>query len=85
VGIYSVLSAIAFEVFHSGQGSQGILRRPSKQQLDTDFGSSKDVDVVEFMLKNGIEQAGEIKSSEAARNTMRGSNLSQSQPTGGSR
>ncbi|KAF9569274.1 DUF1960-domain-containing protein [Agrocybe pediades] len=72
----------SFEVFHSNQGSQGILRRPSKQQLDTVFGTTKDVDIVEFMLKNGTEQAGEMKFPEASRNAMRGGNLSMAQNLG---
>ncbi|KAH7930649.1 DUF1960-domain-containing protein [Leucogyrophana mollusca] len=48
-----------FEVFHSGQGAQGILGRPSKQQLDTIFGSTKDVDVITIILQKGTAQAGE--------------------------
>jgi len=49
----------SFTVFHSSQGSQGLLGRPSKQQLDYTFGTSKDVDVVEILLKKGKEQASE--------------------------
>ncbi|KAH6915090.1 ribosome maturation protein [Coprinopsis sp. MPI-PUGE-AT-0042] len=49
----------SFQVFHSTQGSQGILGTASKQQLDTVFGKNKDVDVVEYILKNGSQQAGE--------------------------
>jgi len=63
----------SFNIFHTGQGSQGILRRPSKQQLDTVFGSHKDVDVVEFMLKNGKEQASEgIQGASTNLNLSRG-------------
>jgi hypothetical protein len=32
---------IAFDVFHTGQGAQGLLIRPSKQELENTFGSSK--------------------------------------------
>ncbi|EGO02013.1 hypothetical protein SERLA73DRAFT_132746 [Serpula lacrymans var. lacrymans S7.3] len=49
----------SFEIFHSGQGSQGLLGRPSKQQLETVFGTSKDVDVMTIVLQKGREQAGE--------------------------
>lgn len=49
----------AFEIFHSSQGSQGYLGRPSKQQLENIFGTSKDVDVVQIMLEKGKEQTGE--------------------------
>ncbi|PPQ65375.1 hypothetical protein CVT24_011485 [Panaeolus cyanescens] len=49
----------SFEIFHSGTGSQGLYGRPSKQQLDTVFGTSKDVDVIEHILKHGREQKAE--------------------------
>jgi len=66
----------SFTVFHTGQGSQGILRRPSKQQLDTVFETHKDVDVVNFILTNGKEQAGEgitFSGSTGSTNMARGS------------
>ncbi|KAF9534669.1 DUF1960-domain-containing protein [Crepidotus variabilis] len=64
----------SFKIFHSIQGSQGILRTPSQQQLDTDFGFHKDVDVVEHILKNGKEQSGEgIKSGAGSLNLSRSS------------
>ncbi|KAI6003630.1 hypothetical protein EDD15DRAFT_2219082 [Pisolithus albus] len=47
------LCLAAFEVFHS---SQGILLRPSRQQLENVFGTSKDVDVLTTILRNGKEQ-----------------------------
>ncbi|KAF9238763.1 DUF1960-domain-containing protein [Melanogaster broomeanus] len=49
----------SFEVFHSGQGAQGLLGRPSKQQLDNTFGTSKDVEVISIVLEKGKEQPGE--------------------------
>lgn len=49
----------AFEIFHSSQGSQGYLGRPSKQQLENTFGTCKDVDVVQLLLQKGKEQSGE--------------------------
>ncbi|SJL02413.1 uncharacterized protein ARMOST_05740 [Armillaria ostoyae] len=45
--------------FHSGQGPQGILGKPSNQQLDTVFGSSKDVDVALIILEKGRHQVTE--------------------------
>jgi hypothetical protein len=49
----------AFQIFHSGQGAQGILGKPSNQQLDTVFGSHKDIDVVKIVLEKGTAQAGD--------------------------
>ncbi|OAX44047.1 DUF1960-domain-containing protein [Rhizopogon vinicolor AM-OR11-026] len=48
----------SFKVFHSGQGAQGILGTPSKQQLDTVFGTTKDINVVTVILEKGKEQSG---------------------------
>jgi len=50
--------AIAFQVFHSTQGAQGILGKPSKQQLDTIFNTTNDIDVVTAILERGKEQSG---------------------------
>lgn len=47
----------SFDVFHTGQGAQGIMGRPSKQQLDTVFGSHTDTDVVLQILEKGQLQA----------------------------
>ena len=70
------LFSTAFEVFHSNQGSQGILGRPSKQQLETAFGTHKDVDVITAVLGNGREQAGDaIRSGPNATNMSRGSTV----------
>ncbi|KAK7061979.1 SBDS domain-containing protein [Favolaschia claudopus] len=46
----------SFQVFVSTQGAQGVLGKPSHQQLDTVFNSHKDVDVVTIILKEGREQ-----------------------------
>ncbi|RXW23143.1 hypothetical protein EST38_g2698 [Candolleomyces aberdarensis] len=50
----------SFNVYHSAQGSQGLLNTPSNQQLDTVFGTHKDIDVVTKILKDGREQRGEL-------------------------
>ncbi|KAJ3574793.1 hypothetical protein NP233_g1527 [Leucocoprinus birnbaumii] len=50
----------SYSVYHTGQGTQGIQKTPSKQQLDTIFGTHKDVDVVEYILKNGRTQHGDL-------------------------
>jgi ribosome maturation protein Sdo1 len=47
----------AFEIFHTGQGTQGIMGTPSKQQLDSVFGTHKDTDVVLQILEKGTLQA----------------------------
>jgi len=49
----------SFEIFHSGQGSQGILGKVSKQQLDTVFGTHDDLDAMKILLENGKDQAGD--------------------------
>jgi len=49
----------SFEIFFSNQGSQGILGRPSKQQLENVFQTSKDVDIVQFILENGVLQSSD--------------------------
>ncbi|TFK68178.1 DUF1960-domain-containing protein [Pluteus cervinus] len=49
----------SFEVFFSSQGAQGLLGRPSKQQLENVFDTSKDVDVVLYILNNGKLQASD--------------------------
>jgi len=68
----------SFEVFHSSQGAQGLLGRPSKQQLDTDFNTHVDVEVVEYILKHGREQAGTMgTSSGGVTNLARGSFVDQ--------
>ncbi|KIM68955.1 hypothetical protein SCLCIDRAFT_20232 [Scleroderma citrinum Foug A] len=48
----------SFEVFFSNQGAQGILGRPSRQQLENVFGTSKDIDVVMKVLQWGKDQPG---------------------------
>ncbi|KAF9077019.1 ribosome maturation protein [Rhodocollybia butyracea] len=64
----------SFQVYHSTQGNQGILGKPSKQQLENEFGSSKDVDVVEIILKKGKDQPGEgITTQTFGTNATRGS------------
>ncbi|KAL4260037.1 Ribosome maturation protein SDO1/SBDS N-terminal domain-containing protein [Pleurotus pulmonarius] len=49
----------SFQVFYSNQGNQGLLGKPSKQQLDTVFGTHKDDDVVLAILQKGKLQASE--------------------------
>lgn len=48
----------SFKMFYSNQGAQGILGAPSKQQLDTIFGTTKDVDCMTQILEKGKDQAG---------------------------
>jgi len=49
----------SFEVLSSNQGPQGLLGRPSKQELDNVFGTHADVDVIQQILEKGKEEAGE--------------------------
>ncbi|KAI0796979.1 ribosome maturation protein [Abortiporus biennis] len=46
----------SFQVYFSNQGSQGLLGKASNQQLDNVFGSHKDIDVVEQILRKGSAQ-----------------------------
>lgn len=68
-------SIIAFEIHSSNQGPQGLLRRPSKQELDTEFGTHVDVDVIQIILEKGKEEAGESIASGkwASKNDSKGS------------
>ncbi|GAA6058024.1 hypothetical protein JCM3770_003977 [Rhodotorula araucariae] len=43
----------SFEIFHTGQGSQGLLRRPSKQELETVFETTNEDAIVEIILSKG--------------------------------
>jgi ribosome maturation protein Sdo1 len=64
----------SFKVFYSNQGAQGILGTPSKQQLDTVFGTTKDVDVMTQILEKGKDQPGSgFNSGTASTNFARGS------------
>ncbi|KAI1796164.1 ribosome maturation protein [Ganoderma leucocontextum] len=64
----------SFEIFWSNQGAQGLLGRPSKQQLENVFGSSKDVDVITQILNKGKEESGKaIKTATVAMNVNKGS------------
>ncbi|KAG1892182.1 DUF1960-domain-containing protein [Suillus subluteus] len=64
----------SFKVFYSNQGAQGILGTPSKQQLDTVFNTTKDVDVVTHILEKGKDQAGNgFTSGMTGTNVARGS------------
>ncbi|KAH8094949.1 DUF1960-domain-containing protein [Cristinia sonorae] len=66
----------SFSVFFSNQGTQGILGKASNQQLENVFGTHKDIDVIEQLLKKGTAQAGEgldQRSGQASLNINRGS------------
>ncbi|KPV78622.1 uncharacterized protein RHOBADRAFT_41166 [Rhodotorula graminis WP1] len=49
----------SFDVFHTGQGSQGILARPSKQELDAVFETTKEDEIVEIILTKGQIKSGD--------------------------
>ncbi|EJD53643.1 DUF1960-domain-containing protein [Auricularia subglabra TFB-10046 SS5] len=74
----------SFEVYHSNQGHQGHLGRPSKQQLDTVFGSHKEDDVVKAILEKGSLKAGEGFQKElSGLNTSRGGTAIDTRGSGG--
>lgn len=61
----------ATDVFFSNQGAQGILGKPSKQQLANVFGTTNEMEVIQQILEKGKSQQGEgIRSSN-----MGGTNL----------
>ncbi|PWN45318.1 DUF1960-domain-containing protein [Ceraceosorus guamensis] len=51
----------SFQIFHTGQGAQGIMGKPSKQDLDNFFGTHNDTDVVLQILQKGDLQAASAK------------------------
>jgi ribosome maturation protein Sdo1 len=65
----------ADDVFFSTQGSQGLLGRPSKQQLENVFGTFVDLEVIPQILEKGKPEHSEgIRSSDmAGRNLTFGS------------
>ncbi|KAK7695387.1 hypothetical protein QCA50_000023 [Cerrena zonata] len=64
----------SFDVLYSTQGSQGLLGKPSNQQLDNDFGSYKDVDVITQILQKGkLETGSGINTSTVGTNMSKGS------------
>ena len=65
---------VAFDVLYSTQGSQELLGKPSNQQLDNDFGTHKDVDVITQVLQKGkLETGGGINTSNFGTNVAKGS------------
>ncbi|KAL7412049.1 ribosome maturation protein [Mrakia frigida] len=64
----------SYDVFFSSQGATGQLGKASKQQLETVFGTSKDVDVVEKIIELGKVQEGKKISASgfASTNDSRG-------------
>ena len=63
----------AFQVFHSTQGSQGILGKASNQQLENVFGTHDDYDVATILLEKGTAQTSSgYKSDGLTKNLMHG-------------
>ncbi|RDX53867.1 DUF1960-domain-containing protein [Lentinus brumalis] len=64
----------SYEIFWSNQGAQGLLGRPSKQQLENAFGTSKDDEVIKQILEKGKEESGKgIRTGDGATNLSKGS------------
>ncbi|KAI3623551.1 hypothetical protein GLX27_004342 [Malassezia furfur] len=62
----------SFHIYHSGQGSQGILGQVSKQQLDTVFGTTKEDEAVVLVLERGHLQHGKMRNHDkSGRNSSR--------------
>ncbi|SHO79273.1 Uncharacterized protein MSYG_3623 [Malassezia sympodialis ATCC 42132] len=73
-----------FQIFSSGQGSQGIMGQLSKQELHTVFGTSNTDDAIVKLLEAGTLQAGTLRghdhsgrnqSNAAANITSQGNNM----------
>jgi Shwachman-Bodian-Diamond syndrome (SBDS) protein len=75
VSTHGLGSITAFEILSSNQGPQGLLGRPSKQELDNVFGTHADVDVIQQILEKGKEEASESIASGkgGSTNSTRGS------------
>jgi len=58
----------SFDVFRfDGKGKEGIMSRPSSSQLKDAFGSTNDMAIAEFFLKNG-EIHGSMPRADARKN-----------------
>lgn len=61
----------ATEVFFTTQGTQGLLGKPSKQQLDNVFETHNDMEVIQQILERGRGQnADGIRSSDMGGTNM---------------
>ncbi|GAA5977309.1 hypothetical protein JCM11641_000061 [Rhodosporidiobolus odoratus] len=69
----------SFDVFHSGQGSQGILARPSKQELDTVFSTTNSDAIVETILSKGRILSAETPHQYTGKNDQRSGNYQTAQ------
>ncbi|WFD20794.1 peroxisome-assembly ATPase [Malassezia caprae] len=54
----------SFQIFSSGQGSQGIMGQLSKQELHTVFGTSNADDAIVKVLEEGTLQAGTLRGND---------------------
>ncbi|KIO30972.1 hypothetical protein M407DRAFT_47299, partial [Tulasnella calospora MUT 4182] len=48
-----------FDIFHSGQGAQGLLGKASKQELAAAFDVSNETEALEILLNKGALQSGD--------------------------
>ncbi|GAA5866210.1 hypothetical protein JCM3774_004118 [Rhodotorula dairenensis] len=61
----------SFDVFHTGQGSQGVLGRPSKQDLENVFGTTNEDDIIQQVLTKGTIKTSEVPHQWSSRNDQR--------------
>ncbi|GAA5980428.1 hypothetical protein JCM10908_001651 [Rhodotorula pacifica] len=64
----------SFDVFHTGQGSQGLLARASKQDLDTIFGTVNEDAIVEQILTKGTIKSSDTPHQWTSKNDQRSGN-----------
>ncbi|TNY18678.1 ribosome maturation protein [Rhodotorula diobovata] len=73
----------SFDVFHTGQGSQGILARPSKQELHTIFGTTNEDEIVETILTKGRIVSSDMPHQWGTKNDSKSGNYQTSQGSKG--
>jgi len=75
----------SFDIFSSGQGSQGVLGKISKQTMETVFDTKKEDDAVKKILEDGTLKSGDgIKGMGDSRNDHRGGNTINTRGAGAS-
>jgi len=61
----------SFDVFHTGQGAQGLLDRAPKSVLDSVFGTTNEDDIVKKILSEGRVQSGSEPGKYQSKNDSR--------------
>lgn len=78
-------SRLAFDIFHSGQGAQGLMGKASKQELAAAFDCSNATDALEILLTKGQLQSGDKFKEFGSGNDGRGGRITSAGAVGGGR